>query len=103
MTHGGARPNSGRPKGTKDRATSDMKATFSDQARALAPEALEALAGVMRSGTSESAVVSAANSILDRGYGRPIQAVEHARQGGVPIAFDGWIITRAQPDPVSSD
>lgn len=72
---GGARSGAGRPKGSKNRATQSAKAKLSDLAKQYAPEALEVLAEVMRNGESESARIAAANSIIDRGYGKPVQAV----------------------------
>lgn len=74
--HGGARPGAGKPKGSRNKATLAQKATLSDMAKALAPQALQALQDVMLNGQSESARVAAANAILDRGYGRPLQAAE---------------------------
>lgn len=50
--------------------------------------ALNTLAAVARKGQGEAAKVSAAVAILDRGYGRPTQSVEHAGPGGTPIKFD---------------
>lgn len=72
---GGSRPGAGRPKGAPNKATTQAKATLAELAKALAPEALEALASVMRTGESEAARVSAANAILDRGYGKPMQVM----------------------------
>ncbi len=69
-THGGARPGAGKPKGSHHRATIAQKATLSELAKALAPEALNALADVMRHSESDNARVAASNSILDRAYGR---------------------------------
>ena len=42
-------------------------------ARAHAPEALERLAQIVKTGDSHSAVVAAANAILDLAYGKPAQ------------------------------
>jgi len=67
---GGARPGAGRPKGSRNAATKAQQATISDLAKALAPQALQALSDVMLNGASEGARVAAANSILDRAYGR---------------------------------
>ena len=67
---GGARPGAGRPKGSRNEATKAQQATISDLAKALAPQALQALKDVMLNGASEGARVAAANSILDRAYGR---------------------------------
>ncbi len=97
--HGGARPGAGKPKGSKARATREQKATFAELAKALAPEALQTLAHVMRNSESDSARVAASNSIMDRAYGKPMQAVEHSGPEGGNIPFDGWEITRAKPDP----
>lgn len=73
---GGSRPGAGRPKGAKSRATVEAKATLSDLAKAYTAEALATLSSIMQSGTaSDSARVAAANSLLDRGYGKPAQAM----------------------------
>lgn len=73
---GGSRPGAGRPKGAKSRATVEAKATLSDLAKAYAPAALETLSTIMRSAdASDSARVAAANALLDRGYGKPAQAM----------------------------
>src|SRR5690349_7990017 len=70
---GGSRTGAGRKKGSLNRATEEQKATIEQLARSYAPEALETLARVMRDGQSEAARVAAANSLLDRGYGKPRQ------------------------------
>jgi len=46
-------------------------------------------------GLSEAAVVSAAVALLDRGYGRPVQALEHTGEGGGPIMI-GWKPAQAE-------
>ena len=43
------------------------------------------LVTISTSGESEAARVSAANALLDRGYGKPRQAVEHSGADGGPI------------------
>ena len=98
--HGGARPGAGRKPGSREAATKQEQATISELARKHAPDALAALVRITKQGASESAIVAAANSILDRAYGKPVQAVEHAGKDGAPMPFDGWIIERAKPDPV---
>lgn len=45
-------------------------------ARKYTEEAIEALVDVCRSSKSDSARVAAATSLLDRGYGKPLQPVE---------------------------
>ena len=99
MASGGVRSGSGRPKGSKDKATITQKATISDLAKAIAPKALKALEAVMdATDVPAAARVAAANSILDRAYGKPMQAVEHSGPEGGHIPFDGWLVKRAQPD-----
>lgn len=72
---GGKRPGAGRKPGSLNRATILEKKALAELAKELAPEALQALARVMRdSGQSGPAIVAAANSILDRAYGKPFAA-----------------------------
>ncbi len=66
---GGARPGSGRPKGSPNKATRDLK----ELAQVHTPDALRTLATIMKKGQSEAARVAAANSLLDRGYGKAHQ------------------------------
>ena len=51
-------------------------------ARAHTEEAVNCLVGVMRNSTSEPAKVTAANSLLDRGWGKPVQPVDGDGDGG---------------------
>jgi len=46
-------------------------------ARAHTAEAINTLVEICQKGSSEAARVAAANALLDRGYGRPPQAIEH--------------------------
>jgi hypothetical protein len=71
----------GRPKGAVNKVTADVKA----QAQVHTKAALAALVKIMEKGESEAAKVAAANSILDRGHGRPKQAVEASGPDGGPI------------------
>ena len=82
---GGARQGAGRPKGRVSRATPSQKATLSELARKHTATALQVLVDVAKKGESESARVAAANAILDRGYGKPRQALEHSGPNGGPI------------------
>jgi hypothetical protein len=85
MPRGGARPGAGRPKGSRSAATKQEQARISDLAREHADTALTALVNIARDGESEAARVSAANAILDRAYGKPVQAMEHTGKDGGPI------------------
>lgn len=82
---GGARPGAGRKKGQLDRATLAHKGTLSELARAHTATALNTLADISENGESEAARVSAATALLDRGYGRPAQAVELTGKDGADI------------------
>lgn len=68
---GGKRPGSGRPKGRKDAKTLEIEAA----AKRYAGDMLKALVHVAKKSKSDSARVAAAIAVLDRGYGRPHQAV----------------------------
>jgi predicted ArsR family transcriptional regulator len=69
---GGKRPGAGRPKGSVNKATADVKAA----AQEYSDRALKVLAQIMEEGDSAAARVAAANSILDRAHGKPRQSVE---------------------------
>lgn len=85
---GGRRPGAGRPKGAKDKSTREAGATIAELARSHAETAIAVLVQVARASESDAARVSAANAVLDRGYGKPPQAVEHAGKDGEPIKLD---------------
>jgi hypothetical protein len=70
---GGKRAGAGRPSGRKNKATAAQKLTLEELARTHTETALAVLVEVAQHGQSEAARVSAANSILDRGYGKPRQ------------------------------
>jgi hypothetical protein len=79
--HGGKRSGAGRKPG----AVSKAKRELAEMAKDKAERALEVLAEIMESGESDAARVSAANSILDRGYGRPFQAVQLSGNPESPV------------------
>ena len=70
---GGKRTGAGRPSGRRNKATVEQKLTLEELARTHTDAALAVLVEVAQDGQSEAARVSAANSILDRGYGKPRQ------------------------------
>ena len=57
-----------------------------DLAQAHTADAIEALAKICRTGKSESARVSAAVALLDRGYGKPLQTVSTSRPSIVELS-----------------
>lgn len=73
MSRGGARPGAGRPKGASNKATADVKSA----AQSFTTDAISTLAEIMRSPEHPAAArVSAANALLDRGYGKPRQELD---------------------------
>jgi predicted ArsR family transcriptional regulator len=72
MARGGKREGSGRPKGAYNKATVDIR----EAAQQYTQEALETLLSVMREGDTSSARAAAANSVLDRGHGKPTQVMD---------------------------
>lgn len=69
----------GRQKGTPNKATASIR----DIAKQYTTEAIAALVAVMRDKDEPAAArVSAANSILDRGYGKPSQPIDGDGEGG---------------------
>ncbi len=83
---GGARQGAGRPTGSQNRATVDMKSRLSMLAREYTYTAFEALVDVAENGTSETARIAAATALLDRGFGKPREA--NVTQYPEPPAFD---------------
>lgn len=85
---GGPRPGSGRKPGK-------VTATLREIAREHMEKAVEALLSVLSDPDSPAAArVSAANSLLDRGYGKPSQPIDGDGEGG-PVRTINEIILRA--------
>lgn len=82
---GGRREGAGRPQGAQSRATKVHKASLSELAREHTSTALSALVDIAQKGESESARVAAANSLLDRAYGKAPQSLQHSGPTGGPI------------------
>lgn len=80
-SHGGSRPGAGRKVGQVSQAKRDLQA----MAQEYAALALQTLVDIADKGESEAARVAAANALLDRGYGRPRQALEHSGPEGSPM------------------
>lgn len=91
-THGGKRAGTGRKKG----ATSLAKRALAEMAKDHVETALNILLEIAISGHSEPARVSAANSLLDRAYGKPIQGTVEIPLENAPQVFDGWELERAK-------
>lgn len=82
---GGARPGAGRKKGKVSAAKRDLQ----EMAKGYATDALQVLVDIAKSTeATDAARVAAANAILDRGYGRPTQAVNLGGQVTVKTLAD---------------
>lgn len=72
MARGGRRVGAGRPAGVPNKVTASVK----EAAQEHTEDAVATLAEIMGDKTQPAAArVSAANAILDRGYGKPSQAL----------------------------
>lgn len=86
------RKTGGRQKGTPNKATADVMAV----AQQYTAEAIETLAAIMRGDFPAAARVAASSAILDRGHGKPTQAIDleaHVLQSTVsehPVTEDEW-------------
>lgn len=94
MTAPARRPGPGRPPGRKNSSTLEIEA----KAKKYAGDALKALLDVARNSENDSARVAAASALLDRGYGRPKQALEHTGGNGGPVQLN---ITHEIIDPAA--
>lgn len=81
MARGGKREGAGRPKGAVNKATADIR----EAAQLYTEAALAVLVEVMQTGDSAAARVAAANSVLDRGHGKPKQSTEVSGLDGAPL------------------
>lgn len=99
MARGGKREGAGRPRGQRNAATKEQIAIISDMAKMHSDEALAALVEIATNKrASEGARVSAANAILDRAWGKPVQGVHLSGAEGGAIS----VITRRIIDPADN-
>lgn len=80
----------GRAKGTLNKRTLEQGATVSELAQKYAPEAIQTLVQIMRESEVDTAKIAAANSLLDRGYGKPGQSLEIGNKDGKPFVTIGF-------------
>ncbi|MFP5339892.1 MAG: hypothetical protein ACLGIW_15615 [Gammaproteobacteria bacterium] len=75
MAAGGKRAGAGRPAGSRNKVTADIK----ELAQSFGEEAIKSLVEIVRDGEAPHAArVSAVKELLDRGYGKAKQALEHS-------------------------
>ncbi|MFL2501374.1 MAG: hypothetical protein ACJ0Q1_00475 [Luminiphilus sp.] len=79
VPRGGYRSGAGRPTGSLNKTTSEQSQRLSELAKHYTHDALLTLVDVAKNGRSDAARVSAANALLDRGYGKPgvNEEIEH--------------------------
>jgi len=68
---GGMRIGAGRPLGSRNRATADIKEGPSELAKTHTEAALEVIVDLMRNSLNDNVTLAAACYLLDRGYGKP--------------------------------
>ena len=79
------RKTGGRRKGTPNKTTAELRGAAQQYTLA----ALEGLAQIARTSESDAAKVSAWKAILDRGYGKPAQALQlGADPDSMPVVFN---------------
>lgn len=71
----------GRVKGTPNKSTAEIK----ELAQTYSTDALKTLATIMLTSENDTAKIAAAKELLDRGYGKPTQAMEHSGPDGGPV------------------
>jgi len=76
MEHGGKRAGAGRPLGARNKATTTEYSGITKMAKNFGERAIKALLDIAENSESDSARVSAAVALLNRGYGRPRLASE---------------------------
>ena len=88
MPSGGYREGSGRPRGSLNKTTLEQSHRLSELAKTHTEDALMALVDVARNGRTDAARVAAANSLLDRGYGKPIAIKSSEREPFAPTVIE---------------
>ena len=68
---GGIRIGAGRPLGSRNRATAEVKEGLSELAKTHTKAALEVIVALMHNSASDNVRLAAACSLLDLGYGKP--------------------------------
>ena len=99
---GGKREGSGRPAGRRNKITADIKAL----AQVYAPGAVKTLAEIMAGKDQPAAArVAAARELIDRGYGKALQAIDLSNPDGTmrPMTFAEFYAGLAAAAPSNSD
>ncbi len=85
---GGIRIGAGRPLGSRNKATADIKEGLSELAKTHTEAALEVIVELMRNSLNDNVRLAAACSLLDRAYGKPSMAQVNNLIGHEITAFE---------------
>jgi hypothetical protein len=80
MAGGGKRQGAGRPVGSVNKNTADIRAL----AQSFGPDVVARLAHLALHAESEMAQIAAGRDLLDRGYGRAVQSLQNLDRDGNP-------------------
>lgn len=95
--HGGKRNNAGRKQGSINKVKLELR----EAAREHSQAALETLVGIMNDGEAPHAArISAANSLLDRGHGKPTQSLDVDHTANISNLMVNWVESNGNGEPV---
>ena len=77
---------SGNPSGRKK--TSDEERSLAESCKAKTAEALATILEIMSEGQNERNRLAAAQYVIDRGWGKPVQQTELSAPGGEPLSIE---------------
>ena len=85
----------GRAKGTPNKSTEEIRELVMTKVHG--PEAIAEAARLMKNAQSEATKIAAINLLLDRGYGKSIEKMEHGGPDGGPITLEALLMARLPP------
>lgn len=94
--HGGKRNNAGRKQGSINKVKLELR----EAAREHSQAALETLVGIMNDDEAPHAArISAANSLLDRGHGKPTQSLDVDHTANISNLMVQWVKSNGNGEP----
>ena len=89
MARGGSRAGAGRKPGSSNKLTVVENRTLTEIAREYTSGAVSTLATIMEDSSAPAAArITAANSLLERGWGKPVMPIEHTGKDEGPVQFE---------------
>lgn len=96
--HGGKRSNAGRKQGSINKVKIELR----EAAREHSQAALDTLVGIMNDiEAPHAARISAANSLLDRGHGKPTQSVGLDHTANISSLMVQWVQSNGNGESVN--